>query len=265
MIIGGLPVGPGHPVYTIAEIGSNHDGDFGRALALIQLAADSGADCAKFQFFHPDRLYPGERIPGAVEESWLPALKACCHEAGVEFMCSIFDLPTLEAYMAIGPAAVKIASPEALNRPLLREAASYDIPLLVSTGAMTARQVRDLILFLERIDADKAILHCVSAYPPGRDELNITAIGDIPAKIVGFSDHSLEPLAPVLAVACGAHIIEKHFTDDRGRPGADHPHSMLPDEFHLMVEDIRNAETMLGDGVKRVMDSEDPLDRREAA
>ncbi len=269
MNIGGVDVGPGHPAYVIAEIGSNHDGDLSRALELIDTAADCGADCAKFQLYRADKLYPGTITPGAIPDEWLPELQAASHRAGIEFMCSVFCSETLAAYMEIEPAAIKIASPEALNTRLLAACLETDLPLIISTGAMTEEQLRDLahLLPARRV----ALLHCVSAYPPQFGELNLRVIGNMgdwyeAPVVVGFSDHTLDELhVPTLAVAVGASIIEKHLTYSRAADGPDHPFALEPAQFEDMVDAIREVETMLGDGVKRVMPSEDPTDRRQAA
>ncbi len=267
MNIGGVDIGPGHPTYVIAEIGSNHDGDLQRALELIDFAADCGADCAKFQLYRADKLYPGKVTPGAIPDEWLPLLKAACHEAGIEFMCSVFCLETLEAYMAVEPAAIKIASPEATNRDLISAVCDMGLPLLVSTGAMIDRQVWKLGRLLNWRKAVFALLHCISAYPARVSELNLNAMKQLYLEtgIVGLSDHSENTLAAPIAVALGASIIEKHLTYSRTAEGPDHPFAFEPYQFEMMVDAIRLTELMLGDGVKRVMPSEDPTDRRQAA
>jgi N,N'-diacetyllegionaminate synthase len=266
--IGGVPVGPGNPTYVIAEIGSNHDGSLDRATQLIDLAAEAGADAAKFQLFRPDELYPGQHIPGGIPDAWLPDLKSCCHEAGVEFICSVFSRETLDAYMAVSPAAVKIASPEATSVALVTAAAEAGVPLLVSTGAMTWQQTHALAAYSSRAPS-RVFLHCVSAYPAERNELNLSVIREMCRRywaVIGFSDHTLNAeTVPPLAVAAGAAVLEKHFTYSRLAEGADHPFALEPDEFAAMVEAVRDVEVVLGDGVKQPTASEDPTDRRLAA
>lgn len=268
MKIGGVPIGPGHPTYIIAEVGSNHDGDLDRARELIGDAAEAGADCAKFQLYRADKLYPGTVTPGAVPDEWLPELKSACHEAGVEFMCSIFCFDTLAAYMRVAPAAIKIASPEATKTGLLMVARDMGVPVLASTGAMTLSQVKAAASTLRYMSGDFALLHCVSAYPASLSELNLGAIRTIEHACrvpVGFSDHTLDDVTvPSLAVAAGACIIEKHLTWSRDAVGADHPFALEPAEFAAMVEAIRETERIMGDGVKRVQPSEDATDRRAA-
>lgn len=265
--IGGVKVGPGEPTFVIAEIGSNHDGSLELAFKLIKWAADAGADCAKFQLFRADELYPGQHIPGAVKDEWLPELKACCHEAGVEFMCSVFSQETLDAYMTVSPSAVKIASPEATNDALLGAVSRSGVPVLVSTGAMTWTQtlrVADCTANVPRV-----LLHCVSAYPAPLHELNLSVIGEMGRRYrgpIGFSDHTLSiGTVPIAAVAAGASVLEKHLTYSRKAEGADHPFALEPDEFAEMVASVRHAEVLLGDGVKVPTVSEDPADRRKVA
>lgn len=270
MKIGGVQIGSSHQTYVIAEIGGNHDGSLARAFELIRAAANAGADCAKFQLYRSHKLYPGRDTPGAIPDEWLPELKAACHEDGIEFMCSVFCEETLDAYLLVQPAAVKIASPEALNSPLLRAAAVTGLPLIVSTGAMTKEQVTAMVWETRRRYCGLALLHCVSTYPV-RDyaELNLNAIGVLAREWripVGFSDHTEDEITvPQLAVAAGACILEKHLTYDRNADGPDHGFALEPGDFEVMVTVIRQAEDMLGDGVKRVMASEDPTDRRQAA
>jgi N,N'-diacetyllegionaminate synthase len=268
MNIGGIEIGAHQPTYVIAEIGSNHGGSFDRAVQLIQSAADAGADAAKFQLFRADELYPGQRTQGSVEDAWLPELKDVCHEAGVEFLCSVFSRETLDAYLAVEPAAVKIASPEATDADLIAAAAATGLPLLVSTGAMTWQQTD--LLAAQVAQAESAVLlHCVSAYPAPRHELNLAVISEMRHRYaypVGFSDHTLSVEGvPVVAVAAGACVIEKHFTYSRLAIGADHSFALEPAEFAGMVAAIRDVEVGLGDGVKRPAASEDATDRRKAA
>ncbi len=271
MRIGQREIGPGHPVYVIAEIGSNHDGSLARAEHLIRAAAEAGADAAKFQFFDPDTLYPGRRTEGAIEEGWLPILDNVCKSAGIDFICSVFDLKTLDRYVGTNPVAIKIASPEAMNERLVRAASASGLPLLISTGAMDWRDVEVAQHWIVEGDFSRVNvcwLHCTSAYPAPPAELNLSVIARmrdwVEPHLVGYSDHSMNgPGVPMLAAALGASVIEKHFTTAPANPNSpDHPHSVYADDFAEMVSAIRNAAVVLGDGEKRVMSSEDATDRR---
>ncbi len=264
MRIGSRLIGQG-PVYVIAEVGSNHDGSLDQAKRLICVAAEAGADCVKFQLYRADTLYPGSHTAGAVPDEWLPELKECCAGHGVEFLCSVFCMDTLAAYLEVEPSAVKIASPEATDIELLAAVYESGLPAFVSTGAMDWEMLDKTELVL---GGPHVLLHCVSSYPSPARQMNLRAI---PAMIerygvpVGLSDHTSNPaLAPAVAVALGACVIEKHITLDRRAVGPDHSFALEPTAFGLMVKNVHVAQRMLGDGVKRVQPSEDATDRRAA-
>lgn len=264
MRIGPLEIGDGHPTYVIAEIGANHDGSLDQAYRLIGKAAEAGADAAKFQFFDPKGLYPGRTTRGAVPEEWLPLLKSACEECGIEFLCSVFSRETLERYLEIKPAAIKIASPEATSEDLLWAAVASGIPLIVSTGAMDWTMLDRTVLALDGYQ-DVCLLHCVSAYPTPPEELNLRVISAMRERYelpIGFSDHSLSWEIPAVAVTQGACLIEKHLTPERRLPGPDHSFALEPQEFQWMVDRIGATQVWLGEPEKRVQPSEDPDDRR---
>lgn len=250
------------PPYVIAEIGSNHQDDLDMAFRLIDMAAEQGADAAKFQLYRADKLYPGTITPGAIPDSWLPQLKDRCASAHIDFVCSVFCLETLNAYMQLDPVAVKIAAPEATHYNLVRAAVETGVATLISTGATTWADLDGL----PPLHDHAALLHCVSAYPAPPDEMNLTVLPLLRTAYgcpVGLSDHTLHPtVAPVAAVALGASIIEKHVTFDRQSVGPDHAFAVEPAELGLLVDAVYTAWLMLGDGVKRVSASEDPKDRR---
>jgi sialic acid synthase SpsE len=262
--IGDREIGPGYPVYVIAEIGSNHDGDLNLACDLIETAAAAGADCAKFQFYRADELYPGKVTPGAIPDDWLPVLKRVCEGSHVDFLCSVFSGKTLAAYLEVEPSAVKIASPEATDHGLLASARLSGLPVICATGACTQEDVDAVRYVLGR--CPHILLHCVSAYPAEPDEMNLSAIREMTRRYgvpVGLSDHTTDQIiVPALAVAAGACVIEKHLTHAGPSSSPDHDFSLRPVPFARMVKDIRYAEAVMGDGVKRVMPSEDPHDRR---
>jgi N,N'-diacetyllegionaminate synthase len=266
MRIDGVPIGPGEPVYVIAEIGSNHDGDLDQAGRLIQAAADAGADAAKFQFYRADKLYPGKITEGAIPDWWLPELKARCHNEGVEFLCSVFDLETLYAYLEVEPAGVKIASPEATNDELLHAASC--LPMIVSTGALDWAGCDQVNRVLAGHAAEYVLLHCVSAYPAVPADVHLAVIPEMARRYnvpIGFSDHTLNScMAPVVAASLGACLIEKHLTLSRHLVGPDHSFALEPGEFQMMVDAVRQVPGVVGVGVKRVQPSEDATDRRAA-
>lgn len=263
--IGLSDIGAGHPTYVIAEIGSNHGGSLGRAFTLIEAAADAGADCAKFQLYREHELYPGRSTPYALPDEWLPELQHHAHEIGLEFICSVFSTETLAAYMEISPPAIKIASPEATDLNLIDMAAETGLPLLIATGACDWQQVADIALVAGHALDRTILLHCVSSYPAPAAELNLSVLTRMRTDygLVGFSDHTYEEhTAPMVAVAVGACVIEKHLTFSHYSDTPDAPFALEPDGFRRMVEMLRLTERMLGDGDKRPMPSEDPTDRR---
>lgn len=265
--IGAHRIGKGQPVFVVAEVGSNHDGSLDTAKRYIETAARAGAHCAKFQLYRADKLYPGQTTPGAIPDAWLPHLKRTCRDSGVEFMCSVFCAETLDAYMQVKPSAVKIASPESHNHPLLRAAARTGVPVLVATGASTYRDVYEVAAHMT--GRKWVLLHCTSAYPAPDAEANLAVIQELAAMYpdvpVGLSDHTTHGPAPALAVALGASVIEKHLTFNRSLPGPDHSFAIEPGEFRQMCQDVQRASMLLGDGVKRPTASEDVTDRRAAA
>jgi N-acetylneuraminate synthase len=275
--IGDSLVGDGYPCYIIAEAGSNHDGSLDQAYALIDAAADARADAVKFQVFRADRLYPKSAgvseylkldrpIYDIVAElelpyEWLPLLVARCRERGIRFLASAFDEESADL---VGPFvdAFKIASYEMTQIPLLRHVASMGKPVIVSTGTADLDEVRASVeAFRATGNDDLILLQCTAAYPAPIESLNIRALATLKsifAVPAGLSDHSRDPVvAPIAAVAVGANVIEKHFTLSNSLPGPDHRFAVEPDELHLLVEKVREAEAALGNGEKTV----DPVER----
>lgn len=255
-------------IYVIAEAGSNHNDNLKQALKLVVAAANTGADAVKFQLYRADELYPGQHTPHALPDEWLPILQNAARECGIDFLCSVFSPSTLDAYLEIGPTAVKIASPELTDAKLLTLCADAGLHVYLSTGMSTVRQVDEAACRIT-YPGGMTLLHCVSSYPAPSDEMNLAAITWLRERYgfpVGLSDHSLDAdTAPVMAVALGATVIEKHLTLSKFQAGPDHHYALEPAEFGWMVQRVRLAASMRGDGVKRVMPSEDETDRRLAA
>lgn len=262
-------------VFIVAEAGSNHCGDFGTALRLIEAAAGTGADAVKFQMFRADRLY----LPGPLREAarrwempvwWVPILADLAARHGLEFICSAFDKDSVDA---VDPYVKrhKIASLEATDDELLAHVVSKGKPIIVSTGTMDRAEIGRLDAVLGPTyyrTVPTTLMHCVSAYPAPIGEANMNVLdyyaGDnekLERVCEGFSDHSRDPiLLPIMAVTLGATVIEKHLRlVDTPSDAPDFPHSLTPYEFARMVKAIRAAESALGDGIKRPMPSEEPL------
>lgn len=265
-------------VTVIAEAGVNHDGSLERALALVRAAAETGADAVKFQTFRARSVARGDAPKAryqlkttAQAESQVAMLKRlelspdahrqvrdASRAAGLEFLSTPFDLPSVRVLQDLGVSRLKVSSGDLTNEPLLRAVAGTGLPLIISTGMATLDEVEwALGVVASECPAEAGpnvtLLHCTSEYPAPIDEVNLRAIETLRSAFglpVGFSDHTVGLAAPVAAVALGAVVIEKHFTLDRNLPGPDHAASMEPDDFRAMVAAIREVEAALGDGRK---------------
>jgi N-acetylneuraminate synthase len=277
-------IGAGHPTFVIAEAGVNHNGDLGRALDLVQAAADAGADAVKFQTFHTDLVVTARAPQAAYQRRNAPArsqrdmirrlelsedthrrLKSRAERRGLVFLSTPFDAPSADFLFALGVPAFKIPSGELTNLPFLRQIARFRRPILLSTGMSTLAEVAVAVATLRRAGgAQMALLHCVSCYPARLEDVNLRAIETLAGRFhvpAGYSDHTLGIEASLAAVARGAVIIEKHLTLDRRLKGPDHAASLEPREFAAMVHGIRNVERMLGSGVKAPVPAELPVAR----
>lgn len=266
------------PTPVIAEIGVNHDGRVERALELVRIAADCGADAVKLQIFRAGRLMHGSSVFAAYQQSSAmdanPTEMLRRYELSDEDVNTVvgeirrldmlplatpFSLEDVERIDRLDLPAIKIASPDLVNWPLLRRAARTDRPLLISTGAASINEISSAVAWLRGWKAQFTLLHCISAYPTRMDDANLCWIGEMEARFgvaVGFSDHTTELLTGALAVAAGAAVVEKHLTYDCAAQGPDHAISCDPDEFGQYVQFIRVARRMRGGGGKRVLDVE---------
>ena len=273
MKIGKRSIGPDQPTYVIAEIGVNHDGSPQRAGELIQAARDAGADAVKFQVFTGAALmhrtarfaeYQKDRVAAAdpaemlrqyeLTDSMLKALAKEAKRCKLDMIATPFspqDVPRVGKFAA----AIKIASPDLVNRILLGQAVQTGLPLIVSTGAATVGEISSAAHWLNAQSVRFALLHCVSSYPVAEQDANLCWIGDLAAYEVpvGYSDHTTELSAGALAVMAGATIIEKHLTYDTAAAGPDHSASFSPKEFAEYVRLIRQADRMRGRSGRRVL------------
>lgn len=269
-------------VLIIAEAGVNHNGDLNLARRLIDVAAEAGADLVKFQTFSAGRLVTAcaskaeyqARNDGVGESQYamlrrleLPPeahheLIAHCTERGVGFFSTGFDLESLDFLVSLGLDKFKIPSGELNNLPYLRHVGRYGKDVILSTGMATMGDIEAAIDALEKAGTPRSritVLHCTTEYPTPMGEVNLRAmqsIGKAFGVAVGYSDHTAGIEVAIAATALGARVIEKHFTLDRNLPGPDHKASLEPDELQAMIRAIRNIETALGDGVKRLTPSE---------
>ncbi len=278
--IGSRLIGADHPTFVVAEVGSNHNVDLATALKLIDTAAEAGADAVKFQVFSAETLYSrftprlsemeGRSKPGEtpfelirrfeLPRQWLPQLAAHARANGILFSATPFDLPAVEQLESVQIPFYKIASYEIVDVLLLRAVARTGKPTIISTGNSSLSDIEvALTTFSDCGNHQVALLHCVSQYPAHYQDLNLRCIPNLQQAfgvVAGFSDHAEDDRAALAAVALGARILEKHFTLSRNQPGPDHPFSLEPSELKQYVRNVRDIEKALGNGVKRVMQSE---------
>ncbi len=269
--IGSRGIGPGQLVYAIAEAGVNHNGSAATALRLVDAAKSAGADAVKFQAFSATRLasrharqaaYQKGSVAAASQAEMLRALeltpaefariKSHCDDTGIEFLATPFGVEDLRMLLDLGVRAIKIASPDIINRPLLEAAAGSRLPILLSTGASETAEIDAAYDLLNRqLALPLVLLHCVSTYPVKLEQANLRRIGTLRDRYqcpAGYSDHTQEVATGQLAVAAGACLLEKHFTLDRGQRGPDHAFSLAPADLGEYIRLARQAEVMSGTG-----------------
>ncbi len=279
--IGDTEISDASDMYVIAEIGHNHGGDPNEAKALFSAAAAAGASAVKLQkrdnraiFTREmfDRPYGGRNSYGptygkhreALEFSEVEyrELKDFATEIGIDFFTTAFDESSLNFIMNLELPAIKIASGDLTNTPLLEAAGATGTPIIVSTGGANISDVVDAVRALEDVDADFALLQCTATYPAQAQHLNLRVIDTyrqmFPSTVIGYSGHDVLDVVPVAAFCLGARIIERHFTLDKRAPGSDHHFSQTPAEMQAMVEDLATARDALGSPVKRQIPQETP-------
>ena len=279
--IGNLLIGPDHPCLVVAEAGVNHNGDLNIAHRLIDAAVKAGADAVKFQSFMTEEIVTPATPKAGYQESttgisggqyeMLKALeltrqdhaelKDHCDDAGILYLCTPYETASIDMLSEIGVAAYKVASTDTTNIPFLRYMAQKKLPVILSTGMCTLGEVEQAVNVLksEGLKNMVVILQCTSEYPAPIHEVNLRAMHTMEhvfACPVGFSDHTQGIGASPWAVASRACLIEKHFTLDRNFEGPDHRASIEPHELETLVKTIRQVESALGDGIKRLMPSE---------
>ncbi|WP_274626790.1 N-acetylneuraminate synthase family protein [Arvimicrobium flavum] len=262
-------------VYFIAEAGVNHNGEIEKALALVDIAADAGADAVKFQTFDTAALATVNAPKAAYQErndsrhknqfDMLKALElsrgdwerivARCAEKGVAFLSTPFDFGSADLLEALGVNAYKVSSGDLTFHQLLAHIAAKGRPMVISTGMATMGEVEEAVDVIERSgNPPLAILHCVSDYPCAPEDCNLNVIPIMRAMFgrpIGWSDHTDAEVTGLASVALGGRLIEKHFTLDRNLPGPDHKASLEPDALAGFIANIRTLEKALGDGRKR--------------
>jgi sialic acid synthase SpsE/CMP-N-acetylneuraminic acid synthetase len=280
--VGSRPVGPGHPTYVVAEIGINHNGSLDAALALIDVAAQAGCDAVKFQKRTPAICVPEEYRDVERETPWgrmtyldyrsriefgaaeYDAIARYCAQRGVAWFASPWDQPSVEFLERFEPPAYKVSSACLTDDDLLTRLRRTGRTVILSTGMSTPSQIARAV---DALDRERLVLcHSTSSYPARPSELNLRMIRTLAATYpdlpIGYSGHEVGLQTTVAAVALGACYVERHITLDRTTWGSDHAASVEPGGFTRLVRDIRTVEAALGDGVKRIYDSELPMQRK---
>lgn len=279
--IGNRTIGPGHPVFIVAEISANHRQDFYEAEQLIQAAADSGADAVKVQTYTPDTLtidcdstlfrhgkgslWQDRSLYNLYQEAympwdWQPKLQQQATDLGIDFFSTAYDMTSVDFLEKLEVPAFKISSFELVDLPLIKRIAATGKAIILSTGMATLAEIEEAVQTAKEAGGDQiCLLKCTSAYPSPVEAMNLNTIvhmADHFSLPCGLSDHSIGYLSAVAAVPIGACMIEKHFTLSRKNGSVDSAFSMEPSEFRTMVEQIRLVEKALGKERYGVVDEE---------
>ena len=271
MMINHRCIGPGEPVYIIAEMSANHGQQYDEAVRIIQAAKDAGADAIKLQTYTPDTItidsqnelfqvgvgtiWAGRTLYDLYREAympweWQPKLKKVADDLGLDLFSTPFDETAVDFLEAMDVPVHKIASFEITDLNLLRKIAQTGKPIIMSTGMATLAEIEEAVQTIRSAgNAGISLLKCTSAYPAAAEEMNLRTIPHLAETFsvpAGLSDHTLGMAVPVAAVALGACVIEKHFTMSRDVQGPDSAFSLEPHEFRSMVDAVRTAEAALG-------------------
>jgi N-acetylneuraminate synthase len=275
--IGDRMVGDGYPTYVVAEIGINHNGSIETTKQMIDAAKHAGVDAVKFQKRTPELCVPPEQRNVMRETPWgyityldyrykveftqeqYQEIDEYCREKGIGWFASVWDEPAIDFMEQYQPVCYKVPSASLTDHALLRKLRSTGRPVIMSTGMSTMEQIEASVAV---IGADNLMLtHTTSTYPCDPDELNLNMIPALRNKFsvpIGYSGHEVGLIPSVVAVALGACLVERHITLDRAMWGSDQAASVEPGGFERLVKYIRVTEQSLGDGVKKVYDSELP-------
>ncbi|NQS91050.1 MAG: N-acetylneuraminate synthase family protein [Chloroflexi bacterium] len=273
--LGNRWVGDGHPVYIIAEIGINHNGDLDIAKQLIDASVEAGCDAVKFQKRTPELCVPEEQRDIMRNTPWgyisymeyrekvefgkdqFAEIVAYCNKNKIDWQASAWDEPSVDFLEEFGPVLHKVASASLTDSSLLKKMRQQGRPLVLSTGMSQMEQIKAAV---DLVGTDDLILaHCTSTYPCPPSELNLRMIGTLRKMYpcpIGYSGHEVGLPTTVAAVTLGACLIERHITLDRAMWGSDQAASIEPGGLRKLVKYIRVVEEALGDGVKQVYESE---------
>jgi len=275
-------------IFTIAEVGINFNGEFDNCTRLIDMAAEAGCDSVKFQLFTAKNLYPKSagkldwrdneksysyNIYDAVKSTelprdWVAPLINYCRDNGVEFLCSVFHKTDLAFLIKHDVARLKISSSSLTNLPFLEHCAQTGRKIILSTGGGRLSDVERAVDLITGINSELTLLHCNLQYPTPLDKCNLAMIQTysqiFPEAVIGYSDHTEDPVAaPLVAAELGAKIIEKHITLDKSMPGPDHFFALDKVGLRRMVETLRKweADSKLPEGIDVIAMKGDPRNR----
>lgn len=267
--IDGRKIGPGHPVYIIAEMSANHGQNLEQAKALVRAAKEAGADAIKLQTYRADTLtmdcklphfeatgpWQGQYLYDLYEGAYMPwdfhaPLIQLADEIGITIFSSPFDDSAVDLLESFDSPAYKIASPELIDHALIRKVAATGKPMIMSTGGATLAEITDAVQVAEQAGVKElCVLKCTSTYPAPAESINLATIPHLADSFncpVGLSDHTLGNDVPIASVAFGAHVIEKHFVLSKDDETADSFFSMTPDELKALVHGVRQVEKAVG-------------------
>lgn len=279
--IGNRLIGEGQPTYIIAEIGINHNGDLETAKDMIRAAHSVGADAVKFQKRTPLLCVPEEQRSQMRETPWgyisyldyrykvefgeaeYREIDTLCKSLGIDWFASVWDTEAVDFLEVFKPLCYKVPSASLTDLELLKKLVATGRTLIVSTGMSTMEEIRTS---MNLIPLDRLIItHTTSAYPCAPDELNLRMLETLKEEFpcpIGYSGHEVGLIPSVVSVALGSCLVERHFTLDRAMWGGDQAASVEPGGFERLVKYIRVTEQALGDGVKKVYDSEIPIRKK---
>lgn len=279
--IGDRYIGHGYPTYIIAEIGANFDRDINKAKLLIDAAKEAGADCAKFQTFTASKIVSeggfskmnlkgvhgswGRTVTEVFKDAefpreWHQEIADYCKEIGIDFSTSPYDIEAVELCMQLDVPFIKIGSGEITWLEMISYIAKKGKPLMLATGDATMSEIDEAVRTIEAAGNNQLVLmQCITNYPSKIDSANVNVLKTYQSAfdvLTGYSDHAPGPVVAVASVVLGGCVIEKHFTLNKNDKGPDHPHSMNPVEFKLMVDYVREVERAMGSSRKEVVAEE---------
>jgi N-acetylneuraminate synthase len=275
--LGSKVVGSGKPCYAIAEIGINHNGDIDIAKKLISVAVGAGCDAVKFQKRTVNVVYTAEELAKPRESPFgntngdlkrglefeleeYQEIDRYCREVKIDWLASCWDESAVDVIAQFKVPCFKIASASLTDDNLLRHTRATGKPIILSTGMSTVKEVDRAVEILGR--QDLILLHACSTYPAYYEELNLSVIDLLRSRYgvpVGYSGHETGLPSSLAAAVMGACVIERHITLDRSMWGSDHAASLEPNGITRLVRDVRLIEKSMGDGVKRVLEREQPI------